>query len=800
METNKIWTAKWIWDEAGAGRAKDEHETVYFRKTFHWAGPSERLTLEVSADSRYRLFVNGCSVGTGPCKGDHHTHYYDTWEVSGLLQPGDNVIAVVVQHYGAYAPRRMGDAGPISISRSGQGGWLLEGTVGDGEREHLVVWTDESWLCLRDEACRYVCGAMGPQYIGYPEQVDGRLLPHGWQQPTYDDRSWTEAIVISETAYAMTGELSPWALAPRPIPAMMERRRSFDGVVRAGGVAMAEAQRLLRAEPITIAPHRRVEIELETEQLTTGYLRAEWSGGEGSRIGLLGSECYEEPIGPDGQRRKGDRRYREGAVLYGNTDHYLVAGRSDAALPESYEPFWFRTFRYVRLTIETGDAPLRLHSVHYRQTGYPLEVRGSFDCSDAELLPLWRISINTLQNCMHETYEDCPFYEQLQYTMDTMMQAVFTYNLSGDDRLARRAIYDFHSSMLPNGMIQSRYPSVFPQVIPGFSLYWIHMLHDHYRYFGDEELIRFYRPSMEQALNWFDRQLTPQGLVGEPPHGYWSFVDWVEEWIGLWGVPKASEQGPITVYSLMYVGALELAAELNEATGRAEAATEYRVRAVRVREAVRELCWDERRRLFRDGPTVAEYSQHTQIWAVLSRTVEGSAAALLMDRAFAEPGLAQVSFAMSYFLFRALEQAGRYERAYPLWSRWQAQVRLGLTSWLEDPITQRSDCHGWGAVPLYEFPSLLLGIQPLRPGFDEIGVSPHPGPLRWAAGSMPTRHGDVEVRWSTEGGGMRLYVKGPANIPVTVTLPGGEPCRYADTAGGVEVRQTFMVREEYSGG
>lgn len=778
LADNRIWDGKWIW---GADELHSyANEMVLFRKRFQVTEHVKSIRLYMTADSRYQLFLNGHRVGLGPCKGERFTKYYETYEIADGLRQGSNTLAVKVLHYAPGGPQK--EAGSGAIWRSPWGGLLLDGELLDDNGSVVDTFvTDDSWSCYHDPSYALKNESwMSGNWLGGVERVDGRVHPGGWEQPDYDDSDWKKTRIVDDT-WNKWGGLNEWPLAPRPIPPLYETDRSFVRSVRSEGWPESSSG-WPRVEDSVIAPNSKVWIELDAGELTTGYLTLRMSGGAGSRIKLLSSECYEGADGREGRRSKGVRDdSSEGQVLLGDSDHYFVAGYGEASgMKEVYEPFWFRTFRFVRLEIETGAAPLTLHSLDYRETGYPLEAEIEFQASDSRLEALVPISVRTLQRCMHESYEDCPFYEQLQYTMDTALQMQFNYRISSDDRLARKAIHDFHSSRLPDGMLQCRYPSAGAQVIPGFALYWVMMLHDHYSYYGDSSLLRMYLPTADGVLEWFRRRIDASGLVGASPREYWSYVDWVASWDN--GIPGAAAHGPLTVINLLYATALRKTAELQQALGRSSMAEEYVQLADEINAAVRKQCWSQEEGLFRDGPGVEQYSQHPQIWSVLSGLVNGQEAADLMTRMMKREDLATVSYSMAFYLFRALEEAEVYDQSFQLWEQWHAMVDLHLTTWVEDPNGARSDCHAWGAVPLYEFPSVILGVRPAAPGFAVIGIEPHPGPLEHASGTCMTPHGQVRVSWRIEDGTFTIEADGPAHLPVSLRLPDGTVAEFDSCA------------------
>lgn len=708
--------ANWIWTPDWSAADDAQARLVCFRKTLFLSRVPERFSIRITADTRYKLYVNGSLVQFGPSKGDSRVWYVDEAELAPWLRTGENVLAVSVLRYPAD-----GQKGNHSLFRTNTPGLYLEGPDG--------------WRCAVDRGTAFYAedARFSPLWIHENAAADAALI--GWKEPGYDDSRWLPAC----ERQSLSDVLLPERLVLRTIPYMEQTPGSF-------------------ALPLTEIPaHSEQRFVLDAGEEMCAFLRLTLSGGKGATVELLQSECYVTEHG------KGDRLDAVHGHLEGYTDTYLVAGAEN----ETYAPYWFRAFRFLQVTVRTGAEALTLRALDYAKTGYPLAARTAVRTSDESLAAVWDISLRTLRNCMHETYMDCPFYEQLQYAMDTRLQILYTYAVSADDRLARKAIDDFSRALRPDGLINCSYPNMNTNVIPGFSVYYILMLHDHMMYFGDKALVRRYLPAVHRILQFFDNHRRADGLVDKvggvnERAPFWSFIDWAHEWLPTTGMPAAGLSGPLTMESLLALLGLQKAAELCEWVGDGRAA-EYRTRAQALQSSVRAHCTDAQGMLT-DGPGLALLSQHTQVFGILTGTLDPEAGRRNLLRTIRDRTIPQCTVAMCYYLFRAMEQTGLYEYTDQYWDIWRRMIADGCTTCVESEGYARSECHAWGALALYELPNVILGVRPASPGYETISVEPHPGRLRFADGLVHTPKGDLRVAWEKRDGAVTVKVAGDPDV------------------------------------
>lgn len=155
------WTAKWIWDSPEP--CKDYNTTVEARKRFDAKNPVQAV-VSVTADSWYRLFLNGEWVADGPCRSYPEHYQYDVIDVSSHVQDGENEITIVARYFGVGTFHQ--------IPR--QGGLLAQLDISDADGAKTCVGSDESWEIMRVPALRANAPKVSVQMEPY-EWFDARI-------------------------------------------------------------------------------------------------------------------------------------------------------------------------------------------------------------------------------------------------------------------------------------------------------------------------------------------------------------------------------------------------------------------------------------------------------------------------------------------------------------------------------------------------------------------------------------------------------------------------------------------------
>ncbi len=213
---------------------------------------------------------------------------------------------------------------------------------------------------------------------------------------------------------------------------------------------------------------------------------------------------------------------------------------------------------------------------------------------------LWRVGANTVRQCMHDGFEDCPTREQRQWVADAYLQMLVNFVAFGDTRLAARMLRQIAQTQRGDGLTAVSAPGDFAALtlfnIPDFCLYWILAIEAYVTFSGDTALARELYPAMTQALAWFKRHLSEEALLTDLPH--WVFVDWAE----------LDKVGQVTVLNVLFVAALRAAARLATCADAAQRAGEYRDQADTIVASINELLWDEARGAYVDVRGATAYA------------------------------------------------------------------------------------------------------------------------------------------------------------------------------------------------
>ncbi|MCM1236419.1 MAG: hypothetical protein NC489_40590 [Ruminococcus flavefaciens] len=759
--------AKWIGVPAEEIRKKEIYQGdmngrfAYFRYEFELPETGS-MTIDISANSRYRLWINETPILSGSCRSDRYRHFYETVEVSSYLRTGKNVFAAAVLLCDSGYVSAQGDRRTplISVASLPAGHRLaVEGRVTSRTGEVLAevttgkapwkVWLDNSFFLISETLVNDNMGAI-------TEHVDFGRMPWDWKKKDYCADAWPEAFSI-ETAgenpvMQAVGFVQKFPLTQRPIPLLYEKEETLSW----------EEEGLQDSDKVIIPPHTKKEFFFNGKYLFNAYMVYHFSGGKGAKVSFT---CFERFFHAD-KNIKRDDAVQGTPYLDGQTDTLVLNGED-----VRYEPFWYRTMRFLKIVVETREEEAGMYCPVVRKTGYPLQPESRVSSSAEWVGRLWEMCVRTLQGCMMETYMDCPFWEQMQYPMDTRLQALFTYVCSKDTLLAQKALEDFHSSMIPCGLIQGKAPSGSIQVISTFSLYYIYMIAEFYDRTGAVSVIRSYRADMDRVLEYYDSKIGTSGLVEELD--YWAFVDWQPDWKEYMGKPAAMQFGPSTVINLMYAYALEEAGRLNCAAGRCGIAEEYTKRRETILERVQELCWDAEYRMYREGPAFGQFYQFTQSWAVLNGMLEGEEAAALMERSFDADKVLQCNFSTSYELFRACKKAGRYGLTVRQMQRWIDLIGENCTTCPETPQDSRSECHAWSALPMYEMICSFAGIRTDIQKDAVLEICPHMEYLPDITGDVVTDRGTIHFDYRKEEGHTSYELWIPDGITGTFRYPDG---------------------------
>lgn len=447
----------------------------YIRKAFHV--PAFRTAeLYICGLGFYDAYINGQRITKGKLApyiaNPDHILYYDRYDISELLQAGENAFGVILgngilNNMGAFPWGN--DVTPYRSSPKVAMTLVLDGEV------YLSSDTSFKWAPSPVTFDDLRCG----------EYYDARLEQPGWNEPDFDDSAW-QNVSLAET--------------PKGEP------------------------QLCKAEPIRIIqeiyPVSKViadgRLLFDFGINTTGVCRLKYKGHPGQKISMWHGEAL-----------VGDTFYNRNIYTPGfdgnmaQKDILICSGNEDVFEPR----FTFHGFRYVFVEgiypYEVADDFLVL-----QQLSSGFQQSGSFICSDETVNRLQEITVNSDRSNFVYFPMDCPQREKNGWTADAALSVEQMFlNLDCANSLTVW-LDNIRKAQVPSGQI----PAVVPTCNfgyewgsgPAWDYVLIELPYQIYRYTGNMQVLLDNKDAIYHYLQYLKTKRNENGLIG------YGLCDWCE--------------------------------------------------------------------------------------------------------------------------------------------------------------------------------------------------------------------------------------------------------------------------------
>ena len=785
LKVQPIDDAAWVWVKGDSGMSKIGEGTMgghpsggavtdplflKFRNEFEVKEGDGKLTIDVSADERFYLACDGAFVARGPNRSTVENWQYNTYEIE--LKPGKHVLEATVW--------KTGDKGPLA-QLSWRGGFILKAS---GAYDGRLTTGKAKWKVGR------LAGIEAAGADNYVWGTGAQWKITGSGIIASEPSAWSDAEVVRGPA----GQKGPliygirtngWMLFPSQIPDQTEM------VVRPGKIVAATVNAPWRGRHVyteedtkhvlakvlnvplaveggrmTVPAHQRVQAAWDLGRYYCAYPVLRMKGAKGARVSWTWAEATQRATDDLKGGEPGARDAIVGRYLNGYGDIFVCDGGREG----EFTTPWFRCGKWCRLDIETGDESLEISDIHLIESRYPLEMEGVFASKDDPTLPGIRdISLRAMQMCCHEMLFDCPYYEQQMYPGDTRVQLNVISAMTRDDRMIRRAIELYDLGTRDDGQCPFNWPTRGTQEGATYTLCYLLMYGDYVMNHADRAWLRARLPGLRKSMAGMELYENADGLLENLPG--WSFMDWVVgwEWDGTAPGGRFGE-GVNAEENLFWSLAMRSAAVTERVLGNDLQAQYWEAKRAKLNAKIVETFWCADRGILADTPKMTDFSEHAQCLALLGDVLPADKAKSCFDHLVTDSDLKRTTVYFNFYLFECYFKYGRGDLFLKRLDLWRDYVKKGLTTTQEQPdwtdangkpYESRSDCHAWGAHPIWFMQTGLAGIRSDAPFFQKVRVAPCPGSLTELTAKHPHPQGFIEVDLTFKGGKASGTVKTP---------------------------------------